>query len=149
MALDSYRELLDELASLPPKLREAAGQAGEPAGGEWDSSAILAHMAATEQFSLERINLLLTDTQPYLRSLTSAVDERAAELAGNSWEENLDLFDQLRGQVISTLLGASPADWERSGHHDQRGTMTLGDVVEVLADHDAEHLAQMRELGNG
>lgn len=149
MATEGYRELLDEIASLPPRLREAAEEAGDPPEGEWGAAAILAHLAATEQFFLERINRLLTETQPHLRSFGDAADQRMDELVGNSWEENYDLFSQLRGQTVSLLLSVSLAEWERSGFHEQLGTITVADVVENIVDHDADHLAQMRELGNG
>lgn len=144
MALDSYRELLDELASSPPLLKEAAAAAGDPPEGEWGAAEVLAHMADVENLYFERLNTLLHEQNPALRPPTDG--GRMEEMRNRSWEENLDAFNAIRGDTISLLMGMTLNDWGRSGIHPTRGTITVEDVVEAMIDHDLDHINQLRAL---
>ncbi len=144
MALDNYRELIDELASFPPALSEAAANAGEPPEGEWDAAHIVAHLAAGEEFWLARLNLLMSQNEPFLPEFGEAADRRTEELLANSMEENLTHFGDVRGQIVSALMSMTLGDWDRSGTHEVHGERSITDTVEAISDHDAEHLAQLK-----
>lgn len=143
MAFDSYRELIHELASFPPQLSEAVANAGEPPEGEWSAAQILAHLAAIEEFWLERLNLMLNQRESLLRSFGEAATQRAEELVKDSIQENITRFSETRGQIVSALMSMTLNDWERTGTHETRGEITITDLVETIADHDAEHLEQL------
>lgn len=144
--LDVYRELMDLLARAPGQLRETAGAAGEPPAGEWGVDEIAAHMAAGEFYYLERLNLLLNQTNPYLRSFVPAADARMEELRAQGWEANVADYGNLRGETVSLLMGMTLVDWRRTGTHPTLGEVSIEDVVEEMIDHDAEHVAQLTEL---
>lgn len=144
MALDNYRELIHELASFPPQLSAAVANAGEPPEGEWNAAQILAHLIATDEFWLERLNLMLTQREPSLRSFAEAAARRAEELLQDSVEDNLTRFGETRGQIVSALMSMTLNDWDRTGTHPVRGEISITDTVEAIADHDAEHLAQLQ-----
>lgn len=147
MALDSYRELINELASQPPLLREAAETAGDPPDGEWNAAEILAHLAATEELFLEkRLRLMMAETTPRLRMFGDPENDRMNELRTNTWEENLEIFGNARGEIVSMLMSMTTGDWERTGIHDQEGEITIEQVIEAMLDHDTEHLEQLRAL---
>ena len=145
--LDTYRELLDLLVQTPTKLREAAELAGTPPDGEWGAAQVLAHMAATEGFWLERLNLLLRETDPLLRAPSGEMGTRQDALMNDTIADNLAAFNQVRGETISLLMGFSLRDWDRSGTHETRGEMSIADVADMMVDHDAEHLEQLHALG--
>lgn len=144
--LDVYRELMDLLARTPTQLREAAAAAGDPPVGEWGADDVAAHMAAGEFFYLERLNILLNQDNPYLRSFVPAADARTAELRGRGSEENVAEFGNLRGETVSLLMGMTLVDWRRTGMHQTLGEISIEDVIEEMIDHDAEHIAQLRDL---
>lgn len=149
--LDTYRELLDLLVQTPTKLREAAeraDQTGAPPEGEWSAAQVLAHMAATEQFWLDRLNLLLRQTDPLLRAPSGEIGARQDALMGGTVADNLEAFNQVRGETISLLMGFSLRDWDRTGTHETRGEMSIADVVDAMVDHDAEHLEQLQALSS-
>ena len=145
--LDTYRELLDLLVQTPTKLRDASELAATPPEGEWGAAQVLAHMAATEQFWLERLNLLLRQTDPLLRAPSGEIGARQDALMNGTVADNLAAFNQVRGETISLLMGFSLRDWDKSGTHETRGEMSIADVVDMMVDHDAEHLEQLRALG--
>lgn len=145
--LEEYRELIDLLAQTPGRLKTAAGNAGDPPDGEWSAAQVLAHMAAAEYFFLERINRLLNENEPYLRSFANAAAERQAPMMEQDVETNLLAFNELRGETVSTLMSLALNLWSRAGNHETIGRISVADVVESMIDHDAEHIEQISALG--
>jgi hypothetical protein len=143
MGLDNYRDLIDDLATYVPSLREAVNAYGEAPAGEWGAAEIVAHLTAAEEFFLERIMKLLGERQPRLQSFAQAAGQRMSELLSNSLDDNLDRFGELRGQAVSALMSMTLGDWERTGDHPTLGEVSITDTVEMMSDHDAEHLAQL------
>jgi hypothetical protein len=145
--LDTYRELVDLLAQTPTKLKEAAAQAGAPPEGEWSAAQVAGHLAAAEKLWLERLNLILRQPNVLLKRAPSpAITAYGQERLGRTLDENLDAFNQLRGETISLMMGLSLNDWRKSGTHETRGEVMIEDVVESMVDHDAEHLEQLAAL---
>jgi hypothetical protein len=144
--LDVYRELMDLLARAPTQLREAAAVAGDPPEGEWGADDVAAHMAAGEFYYLERLNILLNQDTPYLRSFVPAADARMEDFRGRSSEESIAEFGNLRGETVSLLMGMTLVDWRRTGMHQTLGEISIEDVIEEMIDHDADHIAQLRDL---
>ena len=147
MALDNYRELIDELASFSVELRAAVASAGPPPEGEWGADQIVAHILTGDEFWLERLNLLLSEDGPFLPEFGSAADDRTAELLNDSIDDNLDRFGDVRGQIVSMLMSMTLGDWDRAGTHELHGQQTITDTVEAISDHDADHLAQLKSYG--
>lgn len=144
--LEEYRELIDLLAQTPTRLKETAAAAGEPPEGEWNAAQIIGHLAATEYFFLERINLLLNQNEPLLRSFGDAATERQQTMMDNDVATNLNAFNELRGETVSTLMSLALNLWSRSGIHETAGKMAVEDVVETMIDHDADHIDQLESL---
>jgi uncharacterized damage-inducible protein DinB len=144
--LDTYRELLDMLAATPTQLKDAAQQAGEPPAGEWSAAQVLAHMTATEQLWLERLNAMLRQRDALLGPPSRDVTDTQARLMGQTVNENLAAYNALRGETISMMMGLSLTDWTKTATHHSRGEMRIDELVEDMVDHDSEHLAQLQAL---
>jgi uncharacterized damage-inducible protein DinB len=144
--LDTYRELVDLLVATPNALKAAAAQAGDPPEGEWSAAQTLAHMAATEQLWLDRLNLIMHQRDPLIKAPGAAFVELQERLMAGDVESNLNEFNTRRGETISLMMGLSLNDWSRSGVHETRGVQTVEVIVEHIIDHDSEHLAQIQAL---
>ena len=55
-------------------------------------------------------------------------------------------FRDLRRETTYLLWGLTDADWGSSAQHPYRGEVTLGEIAHELAQHDLEHLWQVRQL---
>lgn len=141
--LDTYRELLDLLVQTPTKLKAAAEAAGDPPEGEWTAAQVVAHMATAERLWLGRLNQLVNERDPLLKRPDDEYVRQQDALMQQSLAENLSAFNAARGESVSILMGLSLIDWDKSGTHATRGTITIADVVEDMIDHDAEHVAQL------
>lgn len=144
--LDEYRELIDLLAQTPARLKGDAAAAGDPPDGEWSAAQIIGHMAAAEFFFVERLHTLITEKDPYLRSFAEAATERQQTMMDNDVATNLNHFNELRGETLSTLMSLALNLWERAGTHQTEGRMSIEDVVEMMIVHDTEHIEQIQSL---
>lgn len=145
--LDSYRELMDELALTPTAVKEAAESAGEPPEGEWGAAQILAHMAAWEHYYFERLNALLQKgEQPLLKPIDEVMADYQEDLMSNTWQENLAIFNDSRGEIITLLMGMTITDWGRATEHMTRGEVTVEELIDDLVTHDAESVDRLRAL---
>ncbi len=82
-----------------------------------------------------------------------AFDERIwAEVAGYLTlhpRVSLDLYFRRRVELAHMLRSVAPADFERVGTHEALGQITLQALLENMASHEEEHIAQLeaREAG--
>jgi uncharacterized damage-inducible protein DinB len=147
--LDSYRELLDMVVQGPARLRAAADAAGGPPDGEWSAAQVLAHMTAVEHLWLERVNLMMRETNAHIRPGPNAkISQVEEELMSGDVAGNLEAFNTVRGEMVSLLMGLSLRDWERTATHAIRGEISIADVVDQIIDHDNEHIQQIEQLAN-
>ena len=62
---------------------------------------------------------------------------------------SLDLYFRRRIELAHMLRGVTPADFERVGTHETLGQITLQALLENLASHEEEHIAQLEAMGAG
>jgi hypothetical protein len=115
-----------------------------PAPGEWSPATVVEHLADAELVYSVRLRMVLTGDRPYLAGYDEAAwAERFAGLDGDTrgalarWrmlrEANLRLFDSLEDE-----------EWQCAGLHADLGEVTVAHVAALLADHDRDHLDQLR-----
>lgn len=143
--LDEYRELIDLLAQTPTNLKNVAADAGDAPEGEWNAAQVIGHLAATEFYFLDRINQLLRENEPYLSSFGADAFARQEPMMNNDVATNLAAFNELRGETVSTLMSLALNLWERAGNHPS-GMVTVESTVEMMIDHDADHIQQIEAL---
>lgn len=59
--------------------------------------------------------------------------------------ELLRSCEKLRAEVSYFFWGLESSDWELTGEHPYRGSITVGQIAKELADHDLGHLWQVRQ----
>jgi hypothetical protein len=145
---DLIRRLEDGLTKLGRLVREhpnAEEWSGRQDDG-WSAHDVLVHMRASSEILTPRIYQLLVRDYPPL----PAFDERRwAEVASYASMSFADLFARIaitRYELIATLRRLSPADWQRTGLHEEHGEISIEAIVGHIAGHDEEHLAQIEEL---
>jgi hypothetical protein len=146
---DAYHELLDDLSHTTTRIQEMTEKYGNdvPVGSaeDWGPPQIVAHMIDVEKLYRGRIQKMLNEQTPYLRSWEPEVGPEG--IAGTLRPE-LEAFATERGETISLLMNLPLKGWERSGIHDEYGELTVEDIVERLINHDNDHLKQMETFLN-
>jgi hypothetical protein len=151
-----YASLLDErpveaiLAATPEALRAVLEQIGEtgvetrPAPGKWSASEIACHLADTELVFGFRLRQTLAEDNPTIQPFDQ--DKWAVSYLGMDAGQALGVFTALRGWNLELIQSAMPAAAGRTMTHPERGAMTFQTVVENMAGHDLNHLAQLRRI---
>lgn len=119
------------------------------APGKWTVRQILCHLADAEMV--------------YLWRLSRAIAEPGARVEGfdqDAWAEGLNyqerslevcrlLFDGARMQVLYYIEGLRADLLEQTVEHSERGTLTLLQLFQTLADHTCHHLGQIKAAAEG
>ncbi len=126
------------LAGCPP-----GASTKRPAPDAWSAVEIVCHLRDIEAFYLERIRLLLANSEPTLVLLDPDRWARERQYARNDLAEALATFRAARAETLAFLAALTPEQWERRAHHPIRGVVTVRNIVHSLAKHDQVHLAQL------
>ena len=153
MTMNSYATYLGDgdamqvIAATPSRLVVVASglsaeQADAPtAPGKWSVRQIVVHMADVEiafGFRL-RQGLAGVTIQPFDQ------DAWAQSYARYSLSEAVQTFSALRAWNVAFARGLSVSDKRKTVTHPERGEMTLWTLVETMAGHDLNHLAQVEQ----
>lgn len=138
------------LTSTPSALAQALAAIGEdnlttpPAPGKWSAAQILCHLADCELVFGFRLRQTLAEDSPTLQPFDQ--DKWAATYRGVAAGHALEVFAALRGWNLRLFETALPAAAGRPVVHPERGAMTFQTIVETMAGHDLNHLAQLKRL---
>lgn len=145
------RDFINTIAETPAKLQSAVAGLNDqqldtpyrPNG--WSVRQVVHHLADSHFNSFTRFKLALTEQEPTIKPY----DEKSwAELPDSKTpiELSLPLLDGLHKRWIVLLNSLTPADWQRTFRHPERGTMTLSDNLQLYAWHGRHHVAHITAL---
>lgn len=139
-------------AATPARLRRAmagvsrADLARRPAPGKWSIKEIICHLADVEVVNGWRYRMILAQSGS---PLTAFDQERwADEMAYRRQNPALALeaFTALRRRHVALMRATPRSAWTRFGVHEERGRLSFHDLVDWIAAHDLNHLAQVARL---
>ena len=115
-----------------------------PSDDVWGARQVLEHLIDVEGIAFrDRIGRIVTEDDPYIRSIDPPGRLKEAGYDRLSLDELLDRFDALRRESAEWLRSMGPDDLERTGTHDEAGTIGAGQLVHYWACHDLLHLRQL------
>ena len=117
-----------------------------PAEGEMSLKEIAAHMRDAEELALEQMSAIAEGSRKRL----PAWDLDLLPMERDYGSEDLDVFlaefRGLRRETTAFLWTVGEQVWHAAGSHPYRGEVTIGQIAHELAQHDLEHLWQVRQL---
>lgn len=155
-SLNPYERFLDGrsleaiLAESPVTLSKLLHQIGAEracisiAPGKWSPTQILCHLADCELVFAYRLRQTLAEEGHVIQPFDQ--DKWAVNYAETSADEVLALFTALRKWNLSLIDKSLPGAAGRVVTHPERGTMTFGTIVETMAGHDLNHIAQLKGI---
>jgi hypothetical protein len=121
---------------------ERASRAPEP--GKWSAREIVCHLADCEIVFAYRLRQTLAEPhhviQPFDQHLW------AKNYAGYDCDQALALFTGARDWNLALTRSLSPEAFATPVTHPERGTMTFQTIIETMAGHDLNHIAQVERL---
>ena len=115
-----------------------------PAPGKWSPAEILCHLADCELAFGFRLRQTLAEDAPTIQPFDQ--EKWAETYPAIGAEQALATFSALRRWNLMLIAGALPAAANRPVTHPERGHMTFQTIVETMAGHDLNHLAQLQKL---
>lgn len=140
--------LLDALAATPAILRGllTGAEAGRPAGDEgWTAREVVAHLRDAEEFSLSRYHKMASEEEPSLAAYDQEALAHERKYSETDLAAAIDSYEQGRGRSVNLLKSLRDVDWQRSGRHEERGTITIEQLATTNLYHDIVHLRQITE----
>jgi len=117
-----------------------------PAEGEWCLKEVAAHLRDAEDLMLRQMTAIEDGAGGALPAWDVDVLPLERDYQSGDVEEFLEEFRALRRQTTELLWMLSDSDWHAVGRHPYRGEVALGELAHELAQHDLEHLWQVRRL---
>lgn len=133
-------ELANQLQILGPEKSDA-----KPAPGKWSATEIVCHLADCEIAFAFRLRQTLAEDHHVLQPFDQ--EQWAATYDGISASDALATFAALRKWNLMLIKKALPTSAAKPVTHPERGSMTFQTIVETMAGHDLNHLAQLRRIG--
>jgi hypothetical protein len=115
-----------------------------PAPGKWTAAEIVCHLADCEVVFAFRLRQTLAEDAPTIQPFDQG--KWAATYPGISVAEALEVFSALRKWNLRLIAASLPAAADRPVTHPERGSMTFMTLVETMAGHDLNHLAQIEKV---
>jgi hypothetical protein len=150
------RELIAKIRALPAEVEglvaglSPAQLTARPLPGEWSVAQNVHHLVDSHLNSYVRCKLMLTEEHPTLKPYdqdrwAALPDASQADIA-----DSLALLRHLHARWVVFWESLAEADWARTAHHPESGTVTLADQVRLYAEHGEGHLDQIaRTLAAG
>ncbi len=124
---------------------DAAALRHRPAPGEWSMQEVMAHLMDLERtLFLPRLRRMRDEASPAFGAFDPAAWAASRDWNAGRFADDLATFTAARGETLAFLAALPPGALERPGLSAHFGPVTLGTYATHVADHDREHLAQMR-----
>jgi len=146
------RNPFEVVAATPSRLEQLIRDMGpertgkSPAPGKWSAREILCHLADCEIVFAFRFRQTIAEVhhtiQPFDQELW------AGSYSAYSAAEALATFSAVRQWNLLFLRSLDAAAYEKTVSHPERGQGTLQIVLDTMAGHDLNHLAQVEAIAN-
>ena len=134
-------EIANKLQMIGPEKSSAP-----PAPGKWSPAEIVCHLADCEIAFGFRLRQTLAEDHHILQPFDQ--DKWAAPYSGIAAKDALAAFTALRVWNLKLITTALPGSASKPVTHPERGSMTFQTIVETMAGHDLNHLAQLKLIAS-
>jgi hypothetical protein len=117
-----------------------------PAPGEWSIHEHACHLAEVHPLFVRRLDLMLVETEPEIRSYDPGRDDPDDALSSLDLDDALRRFAEDRARLVDRLRRLRPEDWARTARHDEYNAYSIFIMFRHLALHDFDHAYRIEEL---
>ena len=117
-----------------------------PSPAKWSAHEHACHLSRGHAAYLLRLELMLSDPAPYIKSMQPSADEEAGSMLNIDLDETLDLYVRERAQLVERLKELSAADWQRTAEHEAFSHYSVFIMFRDLLLHEMLHAYRIEEL---
>ncbi len=117
-----------------------------PAPNKWSAHEHACHISTGHDVFLARLDLMLSDPFPQIRSMEPSPDEKAGSLLSVDLDEALSGYVRERAGTVERLKELSPADWARTAEHEAFSHYSVYIMFRHMLMHEMFHAYRIDEL---
>ena len=117
-----------------------------PAPNKWSVHEHACHIAIGDAAFLSRLELMLSNPHPRIKSMVTSPDEEAGSLLSLDLDDALGLYVQERARVVKRLKELSDEDWQRTAEHEAFSHYSVYIMFRHLLVHEMFHAYRIDEL---
>jgi hypothetical protein len=146
------QQIIDALRALPGQVEELVQGLSEDALGwrpspeEWSIKEVCCHLRDSFEIDGERIRLMLSKDEPFLTAYDQEALARERDYQNESMPLVLTALRAFSGGLAYLLENLGEGGWQRTGRHEERGPISIGQYAQRQTDHGRQHLEQIRAL---
>ena len=150
--MDNSDTLIATLQSAPriiiSLIREVPSQnlKRRPSPNKWSAHEHACHISTGDTAYLSRLDLILSDPAPYIKSMIPSADEEAGSLLNTDLDEALGIYVRERARLVERLRKLSEGDWQRTARHEEYSHYSVFIMFRNLLLHEMLHAYRIEEL---
>jgi uncharacterized damage-inducible protein DinB len=117
-----------------------------PAPNKWSAHEHACHISSGDAAFLSRLELMLSDPHPQIKSMEPSPDEEAGSLLSVDLDEALGRYVRERALVVKRLKELSAEDWQRTAEHEAFSHYSVYIMFRHLLIHEMHHAYRIDEL---
>jgi hypothetical protein len=131
------RQLIYEM---PPELRRL-----RPAPSMWSAHEHAVHLPAIYRLFNRRLELMLSDPNPYIKGYEPSRDEPDAALLKLNLDTEMERFDRERAVLIEHIRKLTPEQWAITAEHEEYTQYGVYIMFRHIALHDIHHAYKIED----
>ncbi|MBA3974535.1 MAG: metal-dependent hydrolase [Candidatus Solibacter sp.] len=141
---------IDKIEALPRLLREAiAGASDEQLArpyreGGWNSRQVIHHLADSHMMAFIRAKKVVSEVNPALQAYDQDVWASHGDGSTGPLEPSLAIIEGVHARWAAFLRSQPEEAWIRTAVHQERGPMTLEDLLRIYSGHGEKHIGHIK-----
>lgn len=140
--LDRYRAGYAQVEAALAGITEAELDHSAPDGG-WTAREVAHHLADSEATAYVRLRRLVAEDDPFIQGYDEPEYARRLH-CDRPIASSLAVLRGVREASLSLLESLTPAEWNRTGTHEESGAYSADRWLEIYANHSHDHADQIR-----
>jgi hypothetical protein len=147
-------EWVAAIGSCPAELRRAL--AAIPADrldtpyreGGWTGRQVVHHLADSHLNAYVRFRLALTEHEPTIKPYAEAAWAELVDARTEDPAVSVAILEGVHRRLDVLLRSLQPADFARTAHHPERGSVTIDWLLQMYAWHGRHHIGHLAAIAN-
>jgi hypothetical protein len=126
--------------AMPEDLRKR-----RPAPGMWSAHEHAVHLAMVDPIMIQRLDYMLTDPAPCIKSYEPSRDEEEGALLKLDLDTEMDRYDRERATYLDKLRKLTPEQWQITAEHEEYAQYGVFIMARHISLHDLHHAYKIEE----
>jgi uncharacterized damage-inducible protein DinB len=111
-----------------------------PVPGKWSTLEVVCHLADFEPIGADRMKRIIAEDKPTLIGADEKDFAKALQYHDRDLEEELTIIERTRSQMARILRKLPAEALNRVGNHNERGQLTLEQLLTMINNHIPHHV---------